>query len=115
MPRVNFDLVASLFVDKFAISLFVMTLDPQSRKIFRLWSWAAFMLAVLLIASTGEGLLTFLARVDKFSPALYGWVDLFMTFVPFLIFVSLGLKTPSEELKDRINKLKQNLRISGFR
>jgi hypothetical protein len=38
-----------------------------------------------------------------------------MTFVPFLIFVSLGLKTPSEELKDRINKLKQNLRISGFR
>ena len=115
MPPFNFDLVASLFVDKFVISHLTMTLDSRSRRIFRVWSWIAFVFAVLLISSTGEGLLSFLARVEKFSSTLYGWVDLFMTFVPFLIFVGLGLKTPSEEMRDRINRLKQNLRISEFR
>ena len=84
-----------------------MKLDEKSRKIFLRWSWPAFILAVLLIVTTGEGLLLFLARLENSHPTVYRWLDLFMTFVPFLFFVSLGLRTPAEDVRERIDKLKQ--------
>ena len=84
-----------------------MKLDEKSRKVFLRWSWPAFMLAVLLIVTTGEGLLSFLARVENSYPAVYRWLDLFVAFLPFLYFVSLGLRTPAQDVRERIDKLKQ--------
>jgi hypothetical protein len=84
-----------------------MKLDEKSRKIFLRWSWPAFMLAVFLIVMTGEGLLSFLARIEKSHPAVYNWLDLFVTFLPFLFFVGLGLRTPAQDVRARIEKLKQ--------
>lgn len=89
-----------------------MKIDEKSRKVFLRWSWPAFMLAVLLIVSTGEGLLSFLARVEESYPAVYRWVDLFVTFIPFLFFVGLGLRTPAQDVRARIEKLKQQSRTN---
>ena len=84
-----------------------MKLDEKSRKVFLRWSWPAFMLAVLLIVTTGEGLLSFLARIEISHPTVYNWLDLFVTFIPFLFFVGLGLRTPAQDVRARIEKLKQ--------
>ena len=89
-----------------------MKIEEKSRKVFLRWSWPAFVLAVLLIVSTGEGLLSFLARIERVHPSLYGWVDLFMTFVPFLVLVGLGMRTPTEQVRERINRLKQQIRAN---
>jgi hypothetical protein len=89
-----------------------MAMDEKSRKVFWRWSWPAFILAVLLIVSTGEGLLSLLARIENDHPTVYAWLDLFVTFVPFLLFVGLGLKTPAEQVRERIDKLKQQFRMN---
>jgi|DewCreStandDraft_4_1066084.scaffolds.fasta_scaffold131199_2 hypothetical protein len=87
-----------------------MAVNERSRKICLRWSWPAFVLAVLLIVTTGEGLLSFLARLQHDYPRAYAWLDLFATFVPFLLFVGLGLKTPAEEVRERVARLKQQYR-----
>ena len=84
-----------------------MKLDEKSRKIFLRWSWPVFMLAVFLIVTTGEGLLSLLARIEKSHPDVYNWLDLFVTFIPFFFFVGLGLRTPAQDVRARIEKLKQ--------
>jgi hypothetical protein len=87
-----------------------MAMDERSRKACLRWSWPAFILAVLLIVTTGEGLLSFLARLRHDHPSTYAWLDLFATFVPFLLFVGLGLKTPAEQVRERLDRLKQQFR-----
>jgi hypothetical protein len=89
-----------------------MTRDEKKRRVFLRWSWPAFILAVAIIASTGEGLLSLLARFEREYPTAYVWLDLFVTFLPFLFFVGLGLKTPAEQVRERIDRLKQQARTN---
>lgn len=83
-----------------------MTLGPNERKSFRTASWIYLVVAITLLLTSGQGVLSLLNRVRDYEPGLYGWLDLVFTLIPFGVLVYFGMKTPEEEAHELIKKNK---------